>query len=165
MRLCLMVTVAAVALTACTNAANLGPDSDNEGETAGNTALFCRAWPEAKRTVIDMLEGEDQRFQDARNAAVVDDTMATYDRAVPSEIRTEWDRFYDTYTRASDLTFTVGYAGHTIRAARRDGVGDERCRDRDRGDRRVVGDGMRGLLLSVAGTAERRVGRAHPLAL
>ncbi len=116
MRLCLMVTVAAVALTACTNAAILGPDSDNEGETAGNTALFCRAWPEAKRTVIDMLEGEDQRFQDARNAAVVDDTMATYDRAVPSEIRTEWDRFYDTYTRASDLTFTVGYAGHTIRA-------------------------------------------------
>jgi hypothetical protein len=116
MRLWLMVTVAAVALTACTNAAILGPDSDNEGEMAGNTALFCRAWPEAKRTVIDMLEGEDQRFLDARNAAVVDDTMATYDRAVPSEIRTEWDRFYDTYTRASDLTFTVGYAGHTIRA-------------------------------------------------
>jgi hypothetical protein len=71
MRLWLMVTVAAVALTACTNAAILGPDSDTGGETAGNTALFCRAWPEAKRTVIDVLEGEDQRFQEARNAAVL----------------------------------------------------------------------------------------------
>ena len=116
MRWWLLVTVAVVALTACTDAAIIDSGSTSEGETAGNTALFCRAWPEAQRTVVDMFEGEDQRFQDARNAAVVDDTMATYDRAVPSEIRTEWDRFYDTYTRASDLTFTVGYAGHTIRA-------------------------------------------------
>ncbi|MCL1692517.1 MAG: hypothetical protein M3096_02425 [Actinomycetia bacterium] len=115
MRLWLMVTVAAVALTACTDAAILGPDSDNEGETVGNTALFCRAWPEARRTVVNVLEGEDQRFQDAGGAAVVDETMAQYDRAVPSEIRTEWDRLYAIYTRASDLVFTAGYAGHTIR--------------------------------------------------
>ena len=115
MRLCLMVTVAAVALTACTNAAILGPDSDNEGDTAGNTALFCRAWPEARRTVTNMLEGEDQRFREAASAGVVDETLAQYDRAVPSEIRTEWDRLYAIYTSASDLIFTAGYAGHDIR--------------------------------------------------
>ncbi|MEA2010236.1 MAG: hypothetical protein U9N78_05990, partial [Actinomycetota bacterium] len=115
MRWWLLVTVAAVALTACTDAAILGPDSSAEGDTAGNTALFCRAWPEARRTVVNVLEGEDQRFHDAASAGIVDETMVQYDRAVPSEIRTEWDRLYTIYTRASDLMFTAGYAGHTIR--------------------------------------------------
>ena len=115
MRLWLLVTVAVVALTACTDAAILGPDPGNETETAGNTALFCRAWPEARRTVVNVIEGEDQRFHDAASAGVVDETMATYDRAVPVEIRAEWDRLYNTYTKASDLLSTVAYGGHTIR--------------------------------------------------
>jgi hypothetical protein len=116
MRRWLLVTVAAVALSACTNTAIIDADPYVEGETAGNTALFCRAWPEARRTVINMLEGEDQRFQDARSAGSVDETMAGYDRAAPAEVRTDWDRLYGVYTRASDLIFTVGYAGHNIRA-------------------------------------------------
>ena len=116
MRWWLLVTVAVVALTACTDAAIIGPDSTAEGETAGNTALFCRAWPEAQRTVFTLIDGEDQRFQDARNAGSVDEAMAGYDRAAPAEVRADWDRLYDVYTRASDLMFTVGYAGHAIRA-------------------------------------------------
>jgi hypothetical protein len=116
MRWWLLVTVAVVALTACTDAAILDSDSTAEGETAGNAALFCRAWPEARRTVINMIEGEDQRFRDAQSAGIVDETMAEYDRAAPAEIRADWDRLYDVYSRTSDLIFTVGYAGHTIRA-------------------------------------------------
>ncbi len=115
MRWWVLVTVAAVALTACTDAAILDPDSDNEGETAGNIALFCRAWPEARRTVVNVLEGEDQRFQDGRSAAAVDETMRGYDRTVPSEVRADWNRLYDTYNRTSDLVFSAGYAGHDIR--------------------------------------------------
>ncbi len=115
MRWWLLVTVAVVALTACTDAAILDPDLGTETETAGNAALFCRAWPEARRTVVNVLEGEDQRFHHAQSAGVVDEAMAQYDRAVPVEIRAEWDRLYDTYTKASDLLSTVGYGGHAIR--------------------------------------------------
>ena len=45
-----------------------------------------------------MIDGEDQRFQDAQSAGVVDETMAVYDRAAPAEVRADWDRLYDIYT-------------------------------------------------------------------
>jgi hypothetical protein len=116
MRLCLVVTVAAVALTACTNAAILGPDSNNEGETAGNTALFCRAWPEARRTVANAIEGDEPRFDWYDSALSLDQVMEEYDRAVPVEIRAEWDRAYDTYVRVSDLAFTTGFGESVLRS-------------------------------------------------
>ena len=111
----IVITVAAVALSACA-----GVETTAGGATGtmpeGNVALFCRAWPDAQRTVVDVLEGEDQRLFDDRSAAIVDETMAGYDRAAPPEIRADWNRLYDAYTKASDLTHTVGYAGHGIRA-------------------------------------------------
>ncbi len=115
MRLWLMVTVAAVALTACTDAAILGPDSENEGETAGNTALFCRAWPEARLTVVNVIEGDEPRFDWYDSALSLDQVMEEYDSAVPVEIRADWDLVYDTYVRVSDLAFTTGFGESVLR--------------------------------------------------
>jgi len=122
MRLCLMVTVAAVALTACTNAAILGPDSDNEGDTAGNTALFCRAWPDARETILGAVSGAtsfdllgDQTIGLDRNFVDSDATLVRIDRAVPAEVRTEWDRAYGAYAGVSDLLFVTGYTEGVIR--------------------------------------------------
>src|SRR5665811_1617541 len=115
MRWWLLVTVAAVALSACTDAAIIDADPDIEGETAGNTALFCRAWPEARQTVVDMFEGGDQRFDYADPALAIDRTMEAYDRAAPLVIRAEWDRVYAAYTRTSDLNFTTGFGGGVVR--------------------------------------------------
>ncbi len=115
MRWWLLVTVAVVALTACTDAAILDPDLTTEGETAGNTALFCRAWPEARRTVVNVLEGDEPRFNWDNTALSLDQAMEQYDGAVPVEIRADWDRVYDTYVRVSDLVFTTGFGESVLR--------------------------------------------------
>ena len=114
MRWWLLATVAVVALTACTDAAILGPDSTDEGETAGNTALFCRAWREARRTAVNVVEGEESRFDWYNSARALDEAMEEYDGTVPVEIRSEWDRVYDTYWRVSDLMFTTGFGEESV---------------------------------------------------
>ncbi|MEA2022777.1 MAG: hypothetical protein U9N79_00650 [Actinomycetota bacterium] len=110
MRWWLLVTVAVVALTACTDAAILDPDLGDETETAGSTALFCRAWPETRRILIATFEGEERRLEEYHSAAALDESMEEYDRNVPAGIRGHWDVAYDAYTRVSDLMFTVGPA-------------------------------------------------------
>ena len=104
----LFATVVVVALTACTDAAILGPDSIDERETAGDTALFCQAWPQARRTVVNVIEGEESRLDWHDSALSLDQAMEEYDGTVPVEIRADWDRVYDTYLRVSDLAFTTG---------------------------------------------------------
>jgi hypothetical protein len=42
--------------------------------------------------------------------------MEEYDRAVPVEIRADWDLAYDTYVRVSDLAFTTGFGESVLRA-------------------------------------------------
>ncbi|MFV9673051.1 MAG: hypothetical protein ACNYZH_07465 [Acidimicrobiia bacterium] len=122
MRLWLMVTVAAVALTACTDAAILGSDSDSEGETAGNTALFCRAWPEARSTIVGAVSGTtsfdllgDRSVGLDRNFVDSDATLADVDRVVPAVVRAEWGRAYEAYARVSDLLFVTGYTEGVFR--------------------------------------------------
>ncbi len=122
MRWWLLVTVAAVALTACNDAAILGPDSTDEGETAGNTALFCRAWPDARETILGTVSGAtsfdllgDRTVGLDRNFVDSDAALAAVDRAVPAEVRAEWDRAYEAYARVSDLLFVTGYTEGAIR--------------------------------------------------
>ncbi|MEA3509809.1 MAG: hypothetical protein U9R51_00085 [Actinomycetota bacterium] len=115
MRWWLFVTVAAVALTACSDAAILGPDQGAKTETAGNTALFCRSWPEARRTVVNVIEGDESRFDWYDSALSLDQVMEENDRAVPVEIRADWDLVYDTYVRVSDLAFTTGFGESVLR--------------------------------------------------
>ncbi|MEA3501248.1 MAG: hypothetical protein U9R47_00620, partial [Actinomycetota bacterium] len=120
MRWWLLVTV--VALTACTDAAILDPDSVEEGETAGNSALFCRAWPDARETILGAVNGSasfdvlgDQSVGLDRNFVDSDATLADVDSSVPAEVRAEWDRAYEAYARVSDLLFVTGYTEGVIR--------------------------------------------------
>ena len=122
MRWWLLVTVAVVALTACTDAAILDPDPAAQGATAGNTALFCRAWPEARSTILGAVSGTtsldvlgDQTVGLDRNFVDSDAAMADIDGVVPAEVRSEWDRAYEAYARVSDLLFVTGYTEGAIR--------------------------------------------------
>jgi hypothetical protein len=118
----LLVTVAAVALAACTDAVILDSDPAAQGETAGNTALFCRAWPDARTTIVGAVSGStsfdllgDRSVALDWNFVDSDAALAEVDRVVPGEVRADWDRAYGAYARVSDILFVTGYTEGAIR--------------------------------------------------
>ena len=88
----------------------------------GNVALFCRAWPDARETIVgtvtgassfdllgDMTVGLDRNFVDS------DATLAEVDAAVPADVRADWNRAYEAYATVSDLLFVTGYTEGVVR--------------------------------------------------
>ena len=115
------ITVAAVALSACASV-----ETTAGGATGtmpeGNVALFCRAWPDARETIVgtvtgassfdllgDMTVGLDRNFVDS------DATLAEVDAAVPADVRADWNRAYEAYATVSDLLFVTGYTEGVVR--------------------------------------------------
>jgi len=114
MRLWIAITVAAVALSACTGVESSSAEGTNL-ESQGNVALFCRVWPDAREKLLGMVTGElSIQYQDADLALA--QFLADVDSTVPTEIRTEWNQAYATYQQVSDLLFITGYGEGSIRA-------------------------------------------------
>ncbi|GMQ94168.1 MAG: hypothetical protein BMS9Abin12_1652 [Acidimicrobiia bacterium] len=122
MRLWIAIGVGAVALAACTSVGSAGSEVSTESEVQGNVALFCRAWPDARTTILgavswttsfdllgDRSVGLDRNFVDS------DAALADVDRTVPADVRAEWDRAYEAYARVSDLLFVTGFTDGAIR--------------------------------------------------
>ncbi|MFV1971012.1 MAG: hypothetical protein ACC683_08430 [Acidimicrobiia bacterium] len=121
MRLWVVITVAAVVLSACTGVeSSTAEGTDTEGR--GNAALFCRAWPEARETIVGAVTGEtsfdllgDRTVGLDRNFVDSDAALAAVDAAVPIEVRADWNRAYEAYATVSDLLFVTGYTEGAIR--------------------------------------------------
>ncbi|GMQ86219.1 MAG: hypothetical protein BMS9Abin07_1792 [Acidimicrobiia bacterium] len=108
MRWSVAITVAAVVVSACTDVGSAGRDERADSGSLGNVALFCRAWPAAGDKLLGTVSGETSiRYE--TDVAPTDRFLADVDSTVPAEIRSEWDRAYETYQRVSDLLFITGY--------------------------------------------------------
>lgn len=79
---------------------------------AGSEELFCSVWPEARSDLLQAWNG-DNEGQDWGEALEI--RVARYDRIVPSELRSEWDRAHTVFNDVMDLLFTVGYANDAVR--------------------------------------------------
>ncbi len=55
-RLWIAITVAAIALSACTGVGSSAAESTDSG-SQGSVVLFCRAWPDARETILGAVSG------------------------------------------------------------------------------------------------------------